>query len=611
MPPGVNGDAISDDTSGPYAEPSGRERRAAAIAALLITLGAVAVSPQASAPIAQGANLVLAFSAASAMTLLLTMALLYTLHRAVGAPSLAVLAATFGGAVVFAIPTAIVVPQWIPLASRVLASADAQRWLSIETYLLFAFGTFAFVSAGKRRFTTRYRARASARSASISFVVAAFLAIALTALLRDSLPALYDGHGPTAFFSRAVEPALAIAIFGAAAMLVSVTRLATRVQLWLAVVLVAILFRVTLGLGNGSTSVGWCASQAGSIVASALFIGALYRQFAQTLRRYSESNERIRALCLVATSRPGAAEQIDALLALAIRELGYTAAALCTLDRTGLTINRRDGDQRYVRGHNLGIEIARIRRLAAGEMLVDSEAHHRVTAIVPLVVDGRVKGALLLATLGTRERWLAQTDITFITLLGAFTASALSRLEREERLDDLAFTDALTGLANRTALLERIEEGRADLARHGRRFALHYLDLDGFKAINDRYGHAAGDHILRHVAQRLMQTARATDTVARLGGDEFVVFQRNADENTARSFGGRILEAFGPRFEVDGVRHTVSTSIGIALASDADESGDALLARADAALYRVKKNGRRGVSLAAEFERLPEVRRVG
>ncbi len=607
----MNGDAFSDDTGGPYAQPSHRDRRAAAIAALLIALGAVAVAPHAPEAAAQGANLVLAFSAASAMTLVLTMALLYTLHRAVGAPSLAVLAATYGGAVVFAFPNAIVMPQWTPLGTRLLASGDAFRWLAIEACLLFAFGTVAFVSAGKRRFTTRYRARASARSASISFVVAATLAIVLTGLLRDSLPTLYDGRGPTAFYSHAVQPALVIAVVGAGTMLVAVTRLSTRVQLWLAVVLVAIVVRVTLGLGNGRTSVGWCASQAGSIVASALFIGALYRQFAQTLRRYSESNERIRALCLVATSRPGAAEQIDALLALAIRELGYTAAALCTLDRAGLTINRRDGDPSYVRGRNLGTDIGQIRRLAAGEMLVEAEQRNRVTALVPLVVDGRVKGALLLATLGTRERWLARTDLTFVTLLGAFTASALSRLEREERLDDLAFTDALTGLANRTALLERIEEGRADLARHGRRFALHYLDLDGFKAINDRYGHAAGDHVLRLVAQRLMQTARATDTVARLGGDEFVVFQRNADENTARSFGGRILEAFGPRFEIDGVRHTVSTSIGVALASDADESGDAILARADAALYRVKKNGRRGVSLAGEYERLADVRRVG
>jgi diguanylate cyclase (GGDEF)-like protein len=162
-----------------------------------------------------------------------------------------------------------------------------------------------------------------------------------------------------------------------------------------------------------------------------------------------------------------------------------------------------------------------------------------------------------------------------------------------------AYHDALTGLPNRTHLLDRAER-EVDIAMAtGGRIALLLLDLDGFKRVNDTVGHHAGDALLQAVGQRLQAAVRDNDVVARLGGDEFaVLLTRNPDENSAATIAGRIHERLRQPYDIDGGKVHVGASIGIALfPSDAGDMAT-LMRGADAAMYQAKRNGG-GVRLAA------------
>ena len=164
--------------------------------------------------------------------------------------------------------------------------------------------------------------------------------------------------------------------------------------------------------------------------------------------------------------------------------------------------------------------------------------------------------------------------------------------EREQRITQLAFNDVLTGLPNRTMFHQRLDHAFRAAEGSGSLFALHCLDLDQFKVINDTLGHPAGDALLVEAGRRVQQAARG-HFVARLGGDEFVVLQsvgedRNAIERLARE----ILEQMTQPFRVDANEFMPSTSIGIAIAPQDGDDGETLLRNADLALYRAKEAGR-------------------
>jgi diguanylate cyclase (GGDEF)-like protein/PAS domain S-box-containing protein len=166
------------------------------------------------------------------------------------------------------------------------------------------------------------------------------------------------------------------------------------------------------------------------------------------------------------------------------------------------------------------------------------------------------------------------------------------RKRLEEALQSAAHSDALTGLANRMALSDRMRVALARGRRSGAGCALLYLDIDRFKQVNDTLGHAAGDALLRDFAGRLRECVRQSDTVARLGGDEFVVLLEDLKEEAAATrVAEKMLESARLPALVDGREVAVSTSIGIAFGADGeDEQG--WLKRADAALYLAKNAGR-------------------
>jgi diguanylate cyclase (GGDEF)-like protein len=166
------------------------------------------------------------------------------------------------------------------------------------------------------------------------------------------------------------------------------------------------------------------------------------------------------------------------------------------------------------------------------------------------------------------------------------------RREAESRIAHMARHDALTDLPNRMLLREQLEHSLG-FARRGRMLALHCLDLDQFKAVNDTLGHPIGDALLREIAQRLRQTLRETDMVARLGGDEFALVQSEINSPVdATILADRLISLIEAPFEVEGHRIVIGTSIGIALAPQDGLDADALLKCADLALNRAKVDGR-------------------
>ncbi|MDH4581871.1 EAL domain-containing protein [Pseudomonas sp. BN415] len=221
---------------------------------------------------------------------------------------------------------------------------------------------------------------------------------------------------------------------------------------------------------------------------------------------------------------------------------------------------------------------------------------------------GSICGA---AVAGLDSRWLASLVIV-VTLailaialltsvldarLEARTAQLASSLERaNQELTHLALHDNLTKLPNRTLLEDRIDQAIHKVNRKGGCFGLLFMDLDGFKPVNDAFGHHVGDLLLRDVAQRLREHLRAEDTLARIGGDEFVLLAGLGEPNDAVTLASQLVALVGSAFEVGGQELRVSTSVGIALYPGDGVTREELLMNADAAMYHAKGAGKNGYS---------------
>lgn len=198
-----------------------------------------------------------------------------------------------------------------------------------------------------------------------------------------------------------------------------------------------------------------------------------------------------------------------------------------------------------------------------------------------------------------------QTAVTTRTAELAATNEQLRA--REQELQHAAFHDPLTELPNRRYLIERCEAAIAHADRHHESVALLLIDLDHFKPINDRFGHAAGDLMLQIIAKRLREQVRAEDTVARLGGDEFAVLICGSDaEKQANEIASRLLEGLSEQVRYGAERLSVTISIGGALYPRHARNFASLYKIADQALYRVKSLGRSGARIHGEDGELSE-----
>jgi diguanylate cyclase len=208
---------------------------------------------------------------------------------------------------------------------------------------------------------------------------------------------------------------------------------------------------------------------------------------------------------------------------------------------------------------------------------------------------------------GTNTGWLALVVI-IISLAGlsaALTISVLdSRLESRtavlatslasanQELTYLALHDNLTKLPNRVLLQDRLHQAIQNARRDHGRFSLLFMDLDGFKAVNDAYGHHIGDALLSEVAVRIAVNTRASDTLARIGGDEFVLLANTGDPADVANMAEKLLEVIRRPYEIEGHELLVSASIGISIYMDDERQQHELLMNADAAMYHAKSAGR-------------------
>jgi diguanylate cyclase (GGDEF)-like protein len=214
-----------------------------------------------------------------------------------------------------------------------------------------------------------------------------------------------------------------------------------------------------------------------------------------------------------------------------------------------------------------------------------------------------------MATSGVSAQWMALLIIVFglavlsialitsvldsqLELRTAILASNLASADR--KLEFMAHHDSLTGLPNRAMLMDRLKQQIRGARLGGSRFSVLFLDLDGFKVINDAFGHHIGDLLLAAVVRRILPDIRSSDTLARIGGDEFVLIANVAEPTDAACVAEKLITALRDPFAIAGEELRVTASIGIAISGDSNNEENELLKSADAAMYRAKAQGRDG-----------------
>jgi len=187
-----------------------------------------------------------------------------------------------------------------------------------------------------------------------------------------------------------------------------------------------------------------------------------------------------------------------------------------------------------------------------------------------------------------------------VAALHASTIDLLKQsAEQRALIRDLATHDELTGVPGLTLALDRLEQSLRAIPRSGRKVGLLFIDLDGFKAINDSHGHEAGDSVLMTVARRLRLNLRSEDTVARIGGDEFLVILTGlGDSGDTAVIAGKLQRLLGEAIEYGDQTISVGCSIGVAFAADVSYDAEDMIRAADAAMYQAKRAGSNQIRLA-------------
>ncbi|EMR12804.1 hypothetical protein MPL1_08417 [Methylophaga lonarensis MPL] len=255
--------------------------------------------------------------------------------------------------------------------------------------------------------------------------------------------------------------------------------------------------------------------------------------------------------------------------------LGYSESEL--LQRTFMELTHPD---------DLGLDLEQVRRLISGEI-----RHYQMEKRY-LTKSGDVIYALLSVSLVRNSEG---QPVHFVSQIEDISA----RKQEEERIRTLAFYDVLTGLPNRRLFEERLRYNFIRSRRDKQPFALMFVDLDHFKAINDTHGHDAGDEVIKYAARQMLKGLRASDTLSRFGGDEFVVLLSEVkDANTAVKVAQHLGQLVAETFSLGDLQFNLTMSVGVAMYQPpADEDIQSLMKKADTALYQVKAAGRNGVAL--------------
>ena len=280
------------------------------------------------------------------------------------------------------------------------------------------------------------------------------------------------------------------------------------------------------------------------------------------------------AISLIDSERQWFKAQIGLDLRETSREVSFCAHAI--LDTGPLIVRDATTDERF-----------------RDNPLVTGEPGIRFYAGIPLQnAEGYCLGSL--CVLDQQPRDISAEELETLTSLARTAMTTLDLHRAMNQVRTLALTDALTGIANRAAFLDGIERTITNQARTGTRFTLIYLDLDGFKAVNDRFGHAAGDTVLRLVAHALKDNTRRGDLSARIGGDEFAVLLCGEDCGDAQMVGERVRAAVSAALEPGG--WLVTASVGSVCFQSAPADPPTALSMVDKLMYAAKQAGKNRVS---------------
>lgn len=253
------------------------------------------------------------------------------------------------------------------------------------------------------------------------------------------------------------------------------------------------------------------------------------------------------------------------------------------------------------RGHGVHGAVATGRKpLYVSDMTADPRVYRRDTGAgsgiyAPLVTRGRVTG--ILSAVRPEPAAFEDKDLDVLVAVAGYLAGAVEAARLHERLREQATTDGLTGLANHRTLRRALDRELRRARRSEQPISIVFVEIDGFKKINDDSGHLHGDQILRSVATVLRRSCRETDLVARFGGDEFVLLLPQTETKNAARVAERVRRSLAEIQHVEGTR--VTASLGIATCVDHGTSGDALLESADRAMYQAKRAGGDRVGIAS------------
>ncbi len=212
-----------------------------------------------------------------------------------------------------------------------------------------------------------------------------------------------------------------------------------------------------------------------------------------------------------------------------------------------------------------------------------------IKTAVPMTLEG--KNYLIESIVDNSERKQIQSELTKAN--ECLQKEIVKRKQIQDRIEHLAYHDHLTGLANRLLFKEQLDHAVSLSSRMANKLAILFLDLDGFKMINDTMGHAVGDQLLKEVSNRLVNIVRKSDVVARIGGDEFVIMIGNqGNVESIRLVAEKILNSFREPFKLNGHDYFLTTSIGVAIYPTDGENADILIRNADIAMYKAKEKGR-------------------
>jgi diguanylate cyclase (GGDEF)-like protein len=212
-----------------------------------------------------------------------------------------------------------------------------------------------------------------------------------------------------------------------------------------------------------------------------------------------------------------------------------------------------------------------------------------------------------LKVVSTEKHAFTMQDVHTLQVMGSLVGGALGQeleIERRRKLEGqlryLAQFDPLTGLPNRALFTDRLSQAIINNRRSGKQMAILYMDIDHFKNINDKYGHAEGDALLKSFSERISGVLRKGDTLARLGGDEFVIIAENLHGPAdAEHIASKVLAALHQPFTLPTIEIKIGASIGVAISTQAEINGDDIVGRADEALYEVKRAGRNNFKLVS------------